>query len=287
MTNVRVVTAAGVLSSREAETALGERSLYKALSLFLGDTAGLNVLPTLVLIEKNAKAAGDFLAENGSPVMMRYDYTRLPRKKYLGGIPLRGKRIIGKVCRFFHNERLFPMLHRNVDRSRNRYNVGALVREGEDEVLIEVVGKGFDASDLRHGRSIPHETFCYDLSRGRISQHETIRQDSYDRAVPKRLNYLDSLLRYFDIINESGEVMAKGDIESLDPGPVRANRLDIPDSYEPLPPDDRAALLRGIRVACDGVLPFLPRSSNYTLSFSLIDDCGWVFWDIYGAWYAR
>lgn len=69
---------------------------------------------------------------------------------------------------------------------RNGYNVSILDR-GE-ECDIEVVGPGFDTSDLQRGHQRPHQTLSYDLRRKRFQTTSVISQVEYELSRHERIS---------------------------------------------------------------------------------------------------
>jgi len=111
--------------------------------------------------------------------MIRVDYKSRPSAKPLGGIQLQSLEIVDRVCASLFDQGCLPWLHPNLDRFEDLFSAGILLTEESDLAEFEIVGKGFDAGDLRLGKAIPHESFTASLETGAISCHRIIEDAIY------------------------------------------------------------------------------------------------------------
>jgi len=174
---------------------LSRKHLYKTLSLLCASRARIHTLPTLLLLEPKyelIEKAGELW---GWPIMIRMDYSVFPKQKPLGGIPVYTFEAAKKVSDFLFSINCFPLFHKHADRFEDEYSVGVLIEPKSHMVHAEVVGKGFDAGDLRLGKSRPHEVFSLDMQERRIRQEGSVDVDSYKTDAAKRKTYACKLYR--------------------------------------------------------------------------------------------
>lgn len=266
---------------------LESRRLYKSLSLLLARRADIKVPPSLLLLSLRSDLIENFAEEFHFPLMIRVDYQKRPKVKPLGGIPLNSLEIVERVCGNLLHDACLPLLHPDLDRFKDMFSSGVLLSRDSDDAEVEVVGKGFDAGDLRLGNAVPHESFLVDAAVGAIRKHRVISDETYKRQRDIRRGIARKLRAYVGYANKSGRLL--GDLarfdhehtEMPDPEPP------IPPRYQPMPRDVLYALLRVAQKVKSGVIPSLPKSKVYVASVSWLPNEGWVLWDVYGDWYFR
>lgn len=284
--NGRVVLAGRnrITDERDVAGMLRRLRLYKTLSLLVADRAGIPIPPTAALMGWNDRVAGDAEAVWGLPIMLRMDYARLPRQKYLGGFPVATIDSLGALSLKLLNEGFVPVLHPHIDRFQDEYSVGVGIEPGMGMLLIEAVGPGFDASDLRLGKSCPHEHIVYDPTAEEIIERHIIEPNAYSRERILRIGRVRRLLGYVNWINREHRLATTlNDIPFDD---VECPQ-SIPRDYESMSENILSSLLYlAVKIARE-VVPQLPRSRMFAASLSHIADVGWLLWDVYGGWYAR
>jgi hypothetical protein len=272
----------------ELERVLRSRHLYKTLSLLLARRVGVPILPTLLLVDDNPSALEKFGEAYGWPLMIRMDFSNLPKRKTLGGIPLRSLLIAQHVNRFLFDQKCVPLYHPHLDRFKDSHSCGVLLSHRSSEAQIEVVGQGFDASDLRLGNTTPHETIAADILDGCFRRTSQVSPQQYSQQRKERSDRIKSFIRYIDHANNYGELLP--DLKRFDCVDEHTPRMAVrrlPKAYSPLEP-------AAIRELCDlscrihsTVMPALPKSEHCVASFSRVPRWGWVLWDVYGKWYNR
>lgn len=219
--------------------------------------------------------------------MIRLDYGSRPAAKPLGGIPVYSLEIVARVCENLLDQACLPLLHPNLDRFEDQFSAGVLLSHGTDEADFEIVGRGFDAGDLRLGKAVPHESLVADLAAGTTKHHKVLADDVYQRQRALRLRMMRKLKAYTRFVNESASLLA--DLNRFDgqaaalPNP----EVLIPARYEPMPNDVLRKLLGVARRVKADVLQGLSKSKVYVASMSYLPKEGWVLWDVYGDWYFR
>lgn len=267
---------------------LKSKNLLKTLSLYLAFKAGIKIPSTLLIIGNEFNSLEDFGYRWNWPLMIRMDFEKLPRKKTLGGIPVKSLLIAKSICGFLQEQRCLPLFHPHLDRFKDIYSCGVLMTMESSEVVIEVVGKGFDAGDLRLGKITPHETISVNLLDNRKQSVSLVNSNLYNDQRAQRIDRIDAFMKYIEYANNYGKLISSLESDLLN----RSNRnlnigKKIPKSYLKLP-DDQLKKLRNIcSILHSHVLPELPYSNSFVASFSLIPSKGWVLWDIYGGWYSR
>ena len=216
--------------------------------------------------------------------MVRMDYSSLRKNKPLGGVALSSVPAILEVSEFLFARKFFPMFHPHLSRFDDEYSAGVLLELESDIAEIKLVGKAFDASDLRFGKSVPHERITLNLATGRRISRTTIAHATYERERISRGIRRNAYLDYEKYANAKRR-LATSLAQFQDQGlklPV-----DIPAVYEPI--SSRAlGQLRNLSAAIHKLaLRRLPASAKFVASLSLLPKTGWTLWDIYGGWYRR
>jgi hypothetical protein len=264
---------------------LESRHLYKSLSLLLAQQADVKAPASLLLLALRHDLIAHFANRWGLPLMMRVDYRRRPKSKPIGGIPLYQFETISRVSQNLLARQCLPLFHPHFDRFNDIYSLGAILSNESSGADIEVVGKGFDAGDLRLGQAIPHETFQLDLATGARERHNTISRDAYHRERINRAGRIVRLKAYTHIVNETGSLIAPDTLgPNLEESP---ETVQIPQRYHEIPRRLMDELLSILRTIKKVILPGLPKSKIYVASLSYLDEEGWMLWDVYGDWYQR
>lgn len=266
---------------------LVDQRCYKTLSLRLAASSGIAV-PRSVLLLKNSADALEWVWRNwDTPLIMRVDYSALPRNKVLGGIAISSSETLRRLSDWLFRQSYYPLVHSFLDRFRNIHSAGALIARDSVEASIEVVGTGFDASDLRLGTCPPHEAFEVDLCTGHTFAHRQPSAQQYAASREGRIQSIARLQAYTRFVNAEGYLLSDlHDVEVSDEDKVSATAL-VPTKYAVLPESYRRALVQSCKRLRDDVIPILPRSATYAASFSYFEEFGWILWDVYGEWYVR
>lgn len=265
---------------------LRSRRLFKTLSLLVAKAAGVNVPPSLLLLGRRRELIADFARKWGCPLMIRLDYRRSPRQKPLGGVPLYTLDAMCGVCEYLFKRECLPLFHPNLDRFRDIYSVGVSLRSDGYEAEIEVVGRGFDAGDLRLGKAVPHERIAADLSDGSLSRRGTISDTDYRRERASRIERVRRLKAYIDFANRSA--MLATDLNAFNPTHSFADsNAGIPHKYQRIPNTILRKLIEIVQTIRLSVIHGLPASKDFVASLSYLPGKDWILWDIYGDWYRR
>lgn len=266
---------------------LQEKGLFKTLSLVLAARASVDVPPTLLMLVKRMDIVTRFTEDWGLPLMIRMDFSSLPDRKTLGGIPLYALRTIDLVSEFLLAQGCYPLFHPHLDRFDDIYSAGVIMERSNYTIRVEVVGKGFDASDLRLGRSTPHESLEFDLLENSVISRNIISNSVYSSEKAARERRIQQYIRYTNYANKTGRLLWS--LEDVDDYllPHRVGRIQLPDEYSPLSDSLLRSLVEAVWSLRTRVVSHLPPSESFVASFSLLPNRGWILWDVYGSWYKR
>jgi hypothetical protein len=264
---------------------LRNRRLFKTLSLHEARAEDVPVPPTLLLVEPNLDILRRFAEGHEGTVMVRMDYSELTGPKPLGGIALFTHAARSRVSAYLFARNFSPLFHPNIDRFLDRYSVGLLLSTRSTEGMVEVVGPGFDASDLRLGTSVPHESISVDLAAAAVLKRSVISESGYALERSARIRTAKRFRAYTKFANKTGRLLSSLDLLAHTAQSVEEPH--IPLSYSPMPNTILSKLLDiGMRIRWR-VINRLPESEELVASLSFVPKRGWLLWDIYGSWYRR
>ena len=267
---------------------LQERSLYKTLSLVLSYRVGIHTLPSLLLCKADYGHLKEASAHWGWPIMIRMDFSVLPEAKNIGGIPIKSIETAMAVSEFLFSEKYQPLFHPHVDRFYDEYSAGLLYDPSKSGVVYaELVGKGFDAGDLRLGAAIPHEVARLNFENGAVEQLRVIDSENYAIGCFARNLRIEAMRRYVTFVNAEGRLSSTlDDADVLKYAPDELEPV-LPPFYTPMPKSRWNQLLDIALILQGTVIKNLPPSKSFVASLSCVPNVGWILWDIYGSWYKR
>jgi hypothetical protein len=156
------------------------------------------------------------------------------------------------------------------------YSVGLNVWPGED-LVVEVVSPGFDASDLKRGHATPHERLRISRTSGRTIEHTVISAPAYEVSWHERLLKARSLRR-----RDSSPSSLRRDISREELRHLGGDLLlEAESGYQPI----RVDLLQEFVSNAASLGPRLREmdlpSEPYMISMSYVGrDARPVYWDI-------
>ena len=186
-------------SDRELDCAISEmRGYWKVTSMLLLRKLGRPVLDGLLVTAWSPivlSAVRAFCESGGyEGVLLRHDRKDETGKYPMGGYIVPVEQVEGEVRRFFEDRRVVLLLE-PASPYEDLYSVNVMYEP--PSVVIEVIGAGFDASDLKRGDLSPHETFelpapdrtglVRDLSLSDFRPVHLINPSEYARSVELRL----------------------------------------------------------------------------------------------------
>ena len=256
---------------------------YKSYSLFLAYSKNINILNTLILTTADSIEILDIYLKGFSfPIMLRMDYSNFQNSKFIGGIPVYTLSTLKKICLFLFNNGYIPVLQSYANRFENIYSFGCSINKKDDELIIEFVGKGFDAGDLRLNLTNPHQIIRYDCTNWKILSN-VIKNDEYLYAKEKRELYTGKMETYFKYANSEYKLLNGKDFNLLEVG----NSKILNDEYIPVTKNQIEEAAYFSFNMKKNIMISLPFSKDYIASFSVLEGKKCVLWDIYGEWYHR
>lgn len=227
------------LSDRDAvDAALSDlRGYWKFWSSCLLRSAKLPTLRGLIITRRTPELRHNierFFEQIGDvTTLVRHD-RRQEAPPYPRGGFLVPEKLIGKVIDYYLRLNRIVALLEPADPLRNQHNLNILFNNAS-EVWAEVVGAGFDASDLQRGDLSPHEVFSIALGdNGRIRRfHQVFQADS--------ANYADSkLARREKVRRKLNSSPTQQLADAIRLGLQRGqqavrDQVICPENYEPIP----------------------------------------------------
>lgn len=145
---------------------------FKFQSILYLRKLGLPVLDGIILTQWNDATRRELLTycrkRRWSAVLLRHDKKPETPPYPMGGYLISTKDIQVEVLKYFDLGRIVFLME-PCCQFDNSYNISALF-ENDNRMTIEIVGPGFDASDLQRGQASPHEVVQVD---------ETLRGNSF------------------------------------------------------------------------------------------------------------
>lgn len=177
---------------------------------------------------------------------------------------------------------------------RDRYSVAAITDDGQEAMTVEVVGPGFDASDMLRSDSLPHERFEVFFAqphRENVSAQRTyiICPEDYKRAVQERLIKIGARLRNpaypRTLIGSTGIQrvrLAEQAVHYLKRTRQTA-LLNHLENYEPIPRRLIGRFARGVGSIIFGVRRYGIRLGPTSFAGTFTEHGRFVFWDFFPA----
>jgi len=219
--------------------------------------AGCPVLRSVVmeqgeyLTESTIQEIKEFIGSD--ECTLRYQYT-LPNND-----PIRGgnKYNISLMLNEFMRHDAILWLMEPVNRLTNRYGINMRFDFNNCQCILEIVGKGFDVSDINRGSIIPHQTIIFPLP---MKIDDSIRY----------INDAESNIVTQNIYEESKEIR----LGTMKNSGMPCDSSIFSKKYIPL----SYGLLEQIIGFIDKLSAIVPGES--VVSCSIMDDYKFVFWDI-------
>lgn len=189
------------ISGKEIFSLIKKVEEYKKLQSYLVlYYLGLPVLKGFIITNWTKETAYElkkvFLRYGWENAMLRSDCSRNVSKKPPGGFLYSEKEIPDLVRRVLQDDRT-PFLLEPVSRFDDLYSGNVLFDSDSEVLLWEVVGPGFDLSDINRGEIEPHETFLTykgenvqdwkNLSPLDVPNHTIIPRNKYHRSWESRM----------------------------------------------------------------------------------------------------
>jgi hypothetical protein len=242
------------------------------------------------------RAVRSFCDRHGSnEVLLRIDTLNKRWSERRGGYIIAGSKVRavmeelaseGKIAAFL--EPLSPY--------RDRYSLAAITDDTQEKMTVEVVGPGFDASDLLRSDSLPHERFEAFVPKFSQLQKRVVEQrihvigsEDYRRTVEERLVKIGARLRnpaYPKVIIDSGSIqqtrLAKEAMGYLK-RTKQAALLNHLEMYDPIPKRFVERFVTGVGNIIDGLKRYNIRLGPTSFAGTFTARGRFVFWDFFPA----
>ena len=263
----------------------------KTLSIFHVIQLGLPTQFGIVVTawnEKISKCVLHFLeSSTWEQVLIRTDKKDETGKYMRGGYLVSRTEVIPEVLSILAKGRIVLLLE-PANKYTNLYGINTLIKIGTDDALLEIVGPGFDVSDINRGDISPHERIqlCVQDGEltGRVLNRVTIDQTKYKETVALRLEKIGK-----GLLSKRGDNLdhwTPSQLQSIAEKHLRSTGftllLDSRNSYRPFPKpylQDLVSLARDIPWKISATT----KEIECVIACSVVgtwDDYHFIFWDI-------
>lgn len=179
---------------------------------------------------------------------------------------------------------------------RDRYSLAAITDEAQERMTVEVVGPGFDASDLLRSDSLPHERFeaivpgiARPLGPPLGRRTYVTRSQDYRRSVEERLVKIGARLRNpaFPRTIADSVLISPADLAKEATAHLRRTKqvvlLNHLEAYEPIPRCFLQRFAIGVGSIVAGLRRHNVRLGSTSFSAAFTTRGRFVFWDFFPA----
>jgi len=213
---------------------LRERKLYKIYSLLLIQKAGMRTAPTFVILDKKPNNLKKILSQWEFPLLLRFDFASARNSDLvIGGALIQTPQAVERIAIDILQRGFTPFFCVSPDRHNNLYSASVVMARHSNEIMIELVGEGFDAGDLKRGVISPHETLSYDTASDEISGKRIIQEADYQTSRLERTRRVAQISAYSDFVNKEGHTLANFDNLTSSDEEIQKALEVIPEHYRP------------------------------------------------------
>lgn len=238
-----------------------------------------------------------FCDRHGSDdVLLRVDTLNKRWSERRGGYIIRAAQARA-VTRALNNEGKIAAFLEPASPYRDRYSLAAVTDDLNETITVEVVGPGFDASDLLRSDSFPHQRFETFVPRpSRPLPHLAfrgrpyiIRLDDYRHAVDERLIKIGARLRNpaYPRTEVGSSAIQRTQLiqEAIDylQRTKQVALLNHRESYEPVPTHFLETFVAGVGNLIGGLCRYNIRLGATSFSGTFTSRGRFVFWDFFPA----
>jgi hypothetical protein len=206
--------------------------------------------------------------------LLRHDSHRGNTRFLQGGFLVNTNDLDRWLARFTHDG--ICMLLDPLDPLFNGYNISCLL--DTSSALIEIVGPGFDASDLQRGQVRPHESFSFNIKSSKFQRHTLCTDAEYQNSISDRLRKIWWKFRHHEPDPRRWTDLTQLEIQACWEY-IRARGATLPDVYTPISPrvlGHYGKIARPLANAWQSDLNDLPA----VLAASFVQDGSLRFWDL-------
>ena len=221
------------------------KDYWKAKSIIYLNVLGLPTLKAVAVTNWNVsikRQLMQFLNQEGwTSVVIRTDRKGgMGVRPPLGGYLIKLVDLDKEVQKFLAENRIVMLLEPR-DRYRNLYSINVMFESTSPDILyLEIVGPGFDVSDINRGDVTPHERIWIQREARadiRIVKHSITSAEDYRNSVGRRLLKIGRLVAANESVNRVVEKEAE--LGKLAKQFLETNGYDLllghSDSYQPIP----------------------------------------------------
>jgi hypothetical protein len=277
------------------------RGCWKATTMLWMHAMGVPVLSGVIVpdwSEKSARAVRNYSRKHGvSELLLRIDRPRQRWTARRGGYLVPGSGA-GEAVKEVTREGMIAMFLEPASPYCNLYALGALALPDDGKMVVEVVGSGFDASDILRSDLEPHERFEVALpprhrfpaaKDHQVNRTFLISSAAYRESVARRLakvgarlenpafpdKLLNSpLVKREELISKARRYLRESGQDSL---------LRHETTYTPIPLSYFSRFLRGVRNLLDQLAAYGIHLDATSISSCIIRDRRLIFWDFFPA----
>jgi len=250
-----------------------------------------------VIVKHWSDAAGravkDFCDRHGSDdVLLRIDNLNARWSQRRGGYIIPRSKARATAVELNNEGRIAAFLE-PVSPYRDRYSLAAITDDTAESMTVEVVGPGFDASDLLRSDSTPHERFEALIGspqkRAFARRIYIVRSEDYRRSVGERLIKIGARLRnpaypktIIDSVDTRGMALAEEAVRYLK-RTKQTTLLGHAEAYEPIPKRFLEKFVDGVGRITDGLKRYRIRLGLTSFSATFTTRGRFTFWDFFPA----
>jgi len=277
----------------------GVRGCLKTASMFWMQALELPVLSGIVVSDwskKSAKAVREFSAKQQfTELLLRIDKQSERWTRRRGGYLVPVSKV-GATVKELRQEGFIAVLLEPASPYSDEYSLAGVTIPGQHKLVIEVVGPGFDASDILRSDVQAHERWEFSLESVTGGQSPTnfqarqislIATEQYQATVQQRLAKIGARIRNPAFPDE---VQAHANKDELVAAATRFLRtsgqtvlLKHSDSYRPIPERHLSSFSRFIAQLLSGLADYGIHLGSSSFAASVIAKRGIVFWDFFPA----
>jgi hypothetical protein len=171
----------------------------------------------------------------------------------------------------------------------DQYSLAGVTVPDEEKLLVEIVGPGFDASDILRGDIPPHERWEASLRLSTRRRINLVSEGEYANSVQRRLAKIgarlknpafpDSVLQ--DSFRDSGHLVS--DAISFLKSSHQTTLLKHVQAYVPIPEQHVASFARHVGKLLSGLSAYGIHLGPSSFAASVIPKRGLIFWDFFPA----
>ena len=274
------------------------RGCLKATSMLWMRALGLPVLSGIVVngwSKDSAAALNRFCKQNdSSSILLRIDkrHDRWTRRR--GGYILHKTAVPG-VVKELKREGMLALLLEPASPYCDAYSFAAVTVPEESKIVIEVIGAGFDASDILRGDIQPHERWNIGLGTNSRREHSPrsferislATTEQYTRSVQQRLTKIGARTKNpafpgAELDKYSAEELAEAGTAYLK-DTRQTLLLKNASRYTPVPEKHIVAFARSVENLLAGLAGYGIHLGSSSFAASLIPKRGLTFWDFFPA----